>query len=108
MVSQSWYVIIFPFILYGITVLLCYNLPIHTIWYHSLGASCNTYLTPIHIMQEKFVRLVTNKDKYHSVPGLLAHTPPNFHELKILTIFDIYKLQVGKLFHEILHIIGPS
>ena len=43
-------------------------------------------------MQKTFVRLVTNKDKYPSVPGPLTHTTPLFHELKILTIFDIYKL----------------
>ena len=41
MVSQSGdlHVMIYPFILYGITVWgsACYDLPIHTIWYHSLG-----------------------------------------------------------------------
>ena len=59
-------------------------------------------------MQKRFVRLVTNKDKYPSVPGPPAHTPSLFHELKILTIFDIYNLKFGKLFYESLNSIRPS
>ena len=79
----------------------CYGI---TIW----GSACNTYLTHIHITQKTFLKLVTNKEKCPSVPGPLAHTPPLFHELKILTIFDIYRFQVGKLFYESLNSTGPS
>ena len=88
-----YYAISYPFLLYGITV-----------W----GTACNTYITPIHILQKTFVRLVTNKDNYPNVPGPLAHTPPLFHKLGILIIFDIYKLQDGKLVYESLNSIGPS
>ena len=42
------------------------------------------------------------------VIGPLAHTPPLFFKLKILNIFDIYKLQLGKLVHQSVNVIGPS
>ena len=34
------------------------------------------------------------------IPGALTKAIPPFYRLKILTIFDIYKLQVGKLVFE--------
>ena len=63
--KSVYYAIIYPFLLYGITV-----------W----GSACNTYITPIYILQKKFVRLVTKKDKYPNVPEPLAHTPPLFSQ----------------------------
>ena len=42
------------------------------------------------------------------VIGPLAHTPPLFFKLKILNIFDIYKLQLGKLVHQSVNVIGTS
>ena len=41
------------------------------------------------------------------VIGPLAHTPL-FFMLKILNIFDIYKLQLGKLVHQSVNVIGPA
>ena len=35
-------------------------------------------------------------------------TPPLFHKLKVLTIFDIFKLQLGKLIYESVNNIGPT
>ena len=67
-----------------------------------------SFLTPLHILQKKFVRLVTYNDTYPVVPGPLTHTPPLFYKLKILTIFDIYKLQLGKLVYDFLNNIGPT
>ena len=67
----------------------------HVIW----GSACNAQVTPI---------LVTNKDKHCNVPGPLAHTNTLFHKPGIIIIFDIYKLQVGKLVYESLNRIGPS
>ena len=75
-IKSVYYAIIYLFLLYGITV-----------W----GSAFNTYITDIHILQKKFVRLVTNKDKYPNVSGPLAHTPPVFLKLGILIIFDIYQ-----------------
>ena len=42
------------------------------------------------------------------LPSALIKALPLFHRLNILTIFDIYKLQVGKLVFESLNNIGPS
>ena len=67
-----------------------------------------TILEPIHILQKKFVRMATFNDGYLSIPGPLSLTPPLFHKLRILNIFDIFKLQLGKLVYECTHRLGPS
>ena len=59
-------------------------------------------------MQKKFVRMATYNDIYPATPGPLAHTPPLFYKLKVLTIFDIYKVQLGKLIYESVNDIGPT
>ena len=84
-----YYAIIYPFLLYGITI-----------W----GSASNTLLIPLHILQKKFVWLATFNDI------LFTHnsSPPLFHKLNLLTIFDIYKLQVGKLVYDSLNNIGPT
>ena len=91
--TNVYYAIVYPFLLYGITV-----------W----GSASKTLLTPLHILQKKYVRLATFNDAYPIVPGPLFHTPPLFYKLKILTIFDIYNLQLGKLVYESLNDIGPT
>ena len=88
-----YYAIIYPFLLYGIMI-----------W----GNTSLTLLNPIHILQKKFVRMATYKDGYPLKPGPLAHTSPLFHKLKLLNIFDIFKLQLGKLVFESVNGIGPS
>ena len=77
-----YYAIIYPFLLYGIVI-----------W----GKTSITLLEPIYILQKKFVRMVTYKDGYPFIPGPLSHTPPLFLKLRLLNIFDIFKLQLGKL-----------
>ena len=89
--TNVYYAIIYPFLLYGITI-----------W----GSASNTLLIPLHILQKKFVRLATFNDTYPVYP--LTHTPPLFHKLNLLTIFDIYKLQVGKLVYDSPNNIGPT
>ena len=59
-------------------------------------------------MQKKIVRMITFNDNYPTIPGPLTHTPPLFHKLKMLKIYDIYKLQVGKFVFESVNDIGPS
>ena len=85
--------IIYPFLLYGIII-----------W----GNAGKTTFTPILILQNKFVRMATFNDALPEIPGALTKALPLFHRLKILTIFDIYKLQVGKLVFESFNNIGPS
>ena len=91
--TNVYYAIIYPFLLYGISV-----------W----GNASKTLLSPIHIMQKRFVRMATYNDNYPVVPGPLIHTPPLFYKLKVLTIFDVFKLQVGKFVYESVNNLGPS
>ena len=52
--------------------------------------------------------MVTYKDGYPFIPGPFSHTHPLFHKLRVLNIFDIFKLQLGKLVYESTNGIGPS
>ena len=52
--------------------------------------------------------MATYNDTYPDVPGPLSHTISLFRRLKILKIFDIFKLQLGKLVYESINHIGPS
>ena len=91
--SSVYYTIIYPFLLYGITI-----------W----GNAGKNLLTPILTLQNKFVRMATYNDSLPESPGALVKALPLFHRLKILTIFDIYNLQVGKLVFETINEIGPT
>ena len=59
-------------------------------------------------MQKTFVRMATYNDSYPATPAPLVHTPPLFHKLKVLKIFNIYKLQLGKLIYESINDVGPT
>ena len=87
-----YHAIIYPFLLYSITI-----------W----GSTCKTILNPLYILQKKFVRLVTFNDTFPSEYRPLSHTPPLFQKLNILNIFDIFKIQIGKVVYESLNCIGP-
>ena len=91
--SNVYYAIIYPFLLYGILI-----------W----GNACKTRLIPIHILQKKFVRMATLNDGYPAVPGPLVHTPPLFYNLRLLTVYEIFKLQLGKLIYESINNLGPT
>ena len=52
--------------------------------------------------------MATFKEGYPFIPGPLTHTPPLFQKLRLLNIFDIFKLQLGKLVYESTNGIGPS
>ena len=91
--SSVYYAIIYPFLLYGITI-----------W----GNAGKNLLTPILTLQNIFVRIATYNDSLPESPGALVKALPLFHRLKILTIFDISNLQVGKLVFESINEIGPT
>ena len=74
-----------------------------TIW----GSASKTSLTPLYILQNNFVRMASFNETYIAEPGPLAHAPL-FLKLKLLTIFDICKLQLGKLVYDSLNNIGPT
>ena len=77
-ISNVYNAIIYPFLLHGIEVWDNINI---------------TLLDSIHILQKTFGRMATFKDGYPSIPGPLTLTPPLFHKLRLLNIFDIFKLQ---------------
>ena len=52
--------------------------------------------------------MATYNDSLPESPGALVKALPLFHRLKILTIFDIYNLQVEKLVFESINEIGPT
>ena len=56
--TNVYYAIIYPFLLYGITI-----------W----GSASNNLLIPLHVLQQKFVRLATFNETYPVYP--LTHTP---------------------------------
>ena len=91
--SSVYYAIIYPFLLYGITI-----------W----GNAEKNLLTAILTLQNTFVRMATYNDSLPESPGALVKALPLFHRLKILTIFHIYNLQVGKLVFESINEIGPT
>ena len=84
------------------------QLSIHSVGVLIWGNTSKTLLKPIHLIQKKFVRMATYNDFYPDVPGPLSHTPPLFHKLNILTIFDIFRLQLAQLVFDSTNNIGPS
>ena len=83
---MMYHSLIYPFLIYALPV---------------FGSADDTYLNSIHILQKKFVRLVTFN-------GQLVHSSPLFKELEILTIFDIFKVEVSKFVFDCLNHINPS
>ena len=66
------------------------------------GSAAKTVLTPLHILQKKAARSITNQN-------YKAHANPLFKKLKILTIFDIHKLEIAKyMFKTIQHHAGTT
>ena len=91
--TNIYYAIVYPFLLYGIVV-----------W----GNANKILLEPLHILQKKIIRMITFNDNYTNLPGPLVHTLPLFHQHKILKIYDIHRLQVGKFVYESVNNIGTS
>ena len=82
--------IVYYFLLYGIEI-----------W----GNASSTLLSPLLILQKKFLRMTI---PYHS-PLEIVNVPHNqlFHDLNILKIFDIFKLQLGSNVFKTINKIGP-
>ena len=68
--SSVYYAIIYPFLLYGITI-----------W----GNAGKNLLTPILTLQNKFVRMAIYNDSLPESPSALIKALPLFHRLKILS-----------------------
>ena len=92
LLTSVYYAIIYPFLIYGVVI-----------W----GNAGITLLNPLLILQKKFVRMATFNDRLLSSIGQLVHTPPLFHKLKLLTIFDIFYLQLGIIIYQSINGLGP-
>ena len=64
------------------------------------GNACNTYLSSLHKLQKKVVRIITFNDHF-------THSLPLFSSLKILTIYDIYKIELSKFVYDCLNKLNP-
>ena len=71
-----YYSLIYPFLIYSVHI-----------W---RGTSDNN-LRPLHVLQKRAVRLITNNDSINP-DGSRIHSSPLFYETGILTIYDIFKL----------------
>jgi len=90
--KSVYYAIAYPFLLYGIIV-----------W----GSSSNSLLSSIHLQQKKIVRILSYNDTVINIHGARAHSPPLFYQLKLLTIFDIFKLQISKFSYNSMNGLSP-
>ena len=88
-----YYSLIYPFLIYAIPV-----------W----GVSNDSHINPIKVLQKKIVRMITFTDKLPRPPGPLAHTSPIFHELEILTITCIFKVQAAKFVYNCVNLTAPD
>ena len=77
LLTSVYYAIIYPFLLYGVVI-----------W----GNAGITLLNPF--------RMATFNDGFLSSFGQLVDTPPLFHKLKLLTIFDIFYLQLRIIIYQ--------
>ena len=77
--KMIYYSLVYPHLIYCIT---------------SWGKAPISVLQPLEILQRKLIRIMTNSD-------FRCHTPPLFHSLKLLTISDIYKLNLAISIHNI-------
>ena len=91
LLTSVYYAIVYPFLLYGIPI-----------W----GNASYNLISSIYLLQKRFVRMATGNSivDHH---GTFIHTPPLFHKLNIMNIFDIYKLQIGLVIYESTNNIGP-
>ena len=74
-----YYSLIYPFLIYAV---------------HIWGGTSDNNLRPLHVLQKRDVRLITNNDSINP-DGSRIHSSPLFYETGILTIYDIFKLQLA-------------
>ena len=84
--------LIYPFILYGVPI-----------W----GNADELHIEPIHKIQKKAVRIISNKVGFIANTFAREHSAPLFKELKLLNIYDIYKVEALKFVYDSLHKNNP-
>ena len=92
--KMIYHSLIYPFLLYGVPV-----------W----GNASNVHIDQIHKMQKKSVRIITNNNlTYIGNSFEKVHSSPLFKSLKLLTIYDIYRVETLKFVYDSLHKLNPS
>jgi len=86
----------------------CLSRKIFMTLYHSLiypyltycniiwASTYTTSIKPLHLLQKRFVRIASNA-------SFIANSAALFHNLKILTVYDINKLQSAIFVHKVIH-----
>ena len=89
--------------------ILCHNLSLLLIWYNCLDNAPATHRVTLHIPQKKFIRLATYNDTiiHIEIKPTLHPSLSLFHQLCIINIFDIFKLQLELFVFESINSIGP-
>ena len=85
--------LIHPFLLYGIPI-----------W----GNADNVHLKSIFITQKKAVRIISNKLGFLDDTFVREHSAPLFKELKLMNIYDIFKVEALKFVYDSLNKNNPS
>ena len=85
--------LIYPYILYGIPI-----------W----GNADNVHLKPIYTIQKKAVRIISNKDYYVENTYLREHSTPLFNNLRLLKIYDVFKVEALKFVFDSLNKTNPN
>ncbi len=90
---MMYYSIIYPFLIYAAPI-----------W----GNTNSTFLNALYVLQKKFVRIITFNRTTYTHDGPPSHSLPLFKELKILTINDIFKLEIIKFVYDSLNNNNPT
>ena len=87
-----FYSIIYSHLLYGI---------------HVWGSACDTYVNRLLILQKKVVRMITYNDARLGETGPLPHSLPLFHQLELLKVNEIFKLQLSRFIFDCVNNLSP-
>ena len=85
--------LIYPFLLYGVPI-----------W----GNADDVHLKSIFITQKKAVRIISNKMGFLEDSFVREHSAPLFKHLKLLNIYDIFKVEALKFVYDSVNSNNPS
>ena len=88
-----YYSLIYPFLIYATPI-----------W----GNTNITLINMIYVLQKKFVRIITFNRTVYTYDGPPIHSIPLFKELKILTIFDLFKVEIIKFVYDSINNNNPN
>ena len=89
--TMIYYGLVYPYLTYGATI-----------W----GNASKVSIDPLYIYQKKAVRLITNNN-IRNDDFVYPHSAPLFNNLRILTVYDIFKLELLKFVFDSLRKLNP-